>query len=78
MFKQVPVVAVMTRGGGTRAPTSLLGNLLGFQKLNLLDTLLGHLVQHGKEILNKGIICHFCSLLSEGFLFWSQAFLLFH
>lgn len=78
MFKQVPVVAVMTTGGGTQALTSLLGNLLGLQKLNLLDTLLGHLVQHGKEFLYKGTISHFYSLLSEGFLFWSQAFLLFH
>ncbi|NXU58317.1 PA24E phospholipase, partial [Turnix velox] len=34
---QVPVVAVMTTGGGTRALTSLLGNLLGLQKLGLLD-----------------------------------------
>ncbi|NXG68818.1 PA24E phospholipase, partial [Baryphthengus martii] len=33
----VPVVAVMTTGGGTRALTSLLGNLLGLQKLDLLD-----------------------------------------
>uniref|UniRef100_A0A663LM40 PLA2c domain-containing protein n=1 Tax=Athene cunicularia TaxID=194338 RepID=A0A663LM40_ATHCN len=37
MLKQVPVVAVMTTGGGTRALTSLLGNLLGLQKLGLLD-----------------------------------------
>ncbi|NXO01778.1 PA24E phospholipase, partial [Rhinopomastus cyanomelas] len=36
---QVPVVAVMTTGGGTRALTSLLGNLLGLQKLDLLDTI---------------------------------------
>ncbi|XP_071600778.1 cytosolic phospholipase A2 epsilon-like [Heliangelus exortis] len=34
---EVPVVAVMTTGGGTRALTSLLGNLLGLQKLDLLD-----------------------------------------
>ncbi|NXW94185.1 PA24E phospholipase, partial [Alopecoenas beccarii] len=34
---QVPVVAVMTTGGGARALTSLLGNLLGLQKLDLLD-----------------------------------------
>ncbi|XP_025889186.1 cytosolic phospholipase A2 epsilon-like [Nothoprocta perdicaria] len=34
---EVPVVAVMTTGGGTRALTSLLGNLLGLQKLGLLD-----------------------------------------
>ncbi|KFP41926.1 Cytosolic phospholipase A2 epsilon, partial [Chlamydotis macqueenii] len=34
---EVPVVAVMTTGGGTRALTSLLGNLLGLQKLALLD-----------------------------------------
>uniref|UniRef100_A0A8D0F514 Phospholipase A2 n=1 Tax=Strix occidentalis caurina TaxID=311401 RepID=A0A8D0F514_STROC len=34
---EVPIVAVMTTGGGTRALTSLLGNLLGLQKLDLLD-----------------------------------------
>ncbi|NXX84964.1 PA24E phospholipase, partial [Urocolius indicus] len=36
---QVPVVAVMTTGGGTRALTALLGNLLGLQKLDLLDAI---------------------------------------
>ncbi|NXD65526.1 PA24E phospholipase, partial [Eolophus roseicapillus] len=36
---QVPVIAVMTTGGGTRALTSLLGNLLGLQKLGLLDVI---------------------------------------
>ncbi|NXN08074.1 PA24E phospholipase, partial [Indicator maculatus] len=36
---QVPVIAVMTTGGGTRALTSLLGNLLGLQKLDLLDAI---------------------------------------
>ncbi|NWX71575.1 PA24E phospholipase, partial [Alca torda] len=36
---EVPVVAVMTTGGGTRALTSLLGNLLGIQKLGLLDAI---------------------------------------
>ncbi|NWV04301.1 PA24E phospholipase, partial [Ptilonorhynchus violaceus] len=36
---QVPVVAVMTTGGGSRALTSLLGNLLGLQKLGLLDAI---------------------------------------
>ncbi|NWV25526.1 PA24E phospholipase, partial [Origma solitaria] len=36
---QVPVVALMTTGGGTRALTSLLGNLLGLQKLGLLDAI---------------------------------------
>ncbi|NWW71990.1 PA24E phospholipase, partial [Climacteris rufus] len=36
---QVPVVAVMTTGGGARALTSLLGNLLGLQKLDLLDAI---------------------------------------
>nr|XP_013814746.1 PREDICTED: cytosolic phospholipase A2 epsilon-like [Apteryx mantelli mantelli] len=36
---EVPVVAVMTTGGGTRALTSLLGNLLGLQKLDLLDAI---------------------------------------
>lgn len=39
MLEQVPVVAVMTTGGGTRALTSLLGNLLGLQKLDLLDAI---------------------------------------
>ncbi|KGL83827.1 Cytosolic phospholipase A2 beta, partial [Tinamus guttatus] len=36
---EVPVVAVMTTGGGTRALTSLLGNLLGLQKSGLLDAI---------------------------------------
>ncbi|KFQ60171.1 Cytosolic phospholipase A2 epsilon, partial [Pelecanus crispus] len=36
---EVPVVAVMTTGGGTRALTSLLGNLLGLQKLDFLDVI---------------------------------------
>ncbi|KFR09572.1 Cytosolic phospholipase A2 epsilon, partial [Opisthocomus hoazin] len=36
---EVPVIAVMTTGGGTRALTSLLGNLLGLQKLDLLDAI---------------------------------------
>ncbi|XP_068017486.1 cytosolic phospholipase A2 epsilon-like isoform X2 [Melanerpes formicivorus] len=36
---EVPVIAVMTTGGGTRALTSLLGNLLGLQKLELLDAI---------------------------------------
>ncbi|KFP29498.1 Cytosolic phospholipase A2 epsilon, partial [Colius striatus] len=36
---EVPVVAVMTTGGGTRALTALLGNLLGLQKLDLLDAI---------------------------------------
>ncbi|KFQ38902.1 Cytosolic phospholipase A2 epsilon, partial [Mesitornis unicolor] len=36
---EVPVVAVMTTGGGARALTSLLGNLLGLQKLDLLDVI---------------------------------------
>uniref|UniRef100_A0A8B9MCI5 Phospholipase A2 n=1 Tax=Accipiter nisus TaxID=211598 RepID=A0A8B9MCI5_9AVES len=36
---EIPVVAVMTTGGGTRALTSLLGNLLGLQKLDLLDAI---------------------------------------
>ncbi|XP_050192650.1 LOW QUALITY PROTEIN: uncharacterized protein LOC126651122 [Myiozetetes cayanensis] len=36
---EIPVVAVMTTGGGTRALTSLLGNLLGLQKLGLLDAI---------------------------------------
>ncbi|XP_077783325.1 cytosolic phospholipase A2 epsilon-like [Podarcis muralis] len=34
---EVPVVAVMTTGGGARAFTALHGNLYGLQKLNLLD-----------------------------------------
>uniref|UniRef100_A0ABM5FAA4 Phospholipase A2 n=1 Tax=Pogona vitticeps TaxID=103695 RepID=A0ABM5FAA4_9SAUR len=34
---EVPVVAVMSTGGGARAFTALYGNLFGLQKLNLLD-----------------------------------------
>ncbi|XP_060118342.1 cytosolic phospholipase A2 epsilon-like [Heteronotia binoei] len=34
---EVPVVAVMTTGGGTRSFTTTLGSLRGLQKLNLLD-----------------------------------------
>jgi len=34
----------------------------------LFHTLLGHLVQHGKEFLNKDIISHLCSLLCERFI----------
>ncbi|XP_042315961.1 cytosolic phospholipase A2 epsilon-like [Sceloporus undulatus] len=34
---EVPVVAVMTTGGGARAFTALHGNLFGLQKLGLLD-----------------------------------------
>ncbi|XP_053139264.1 cytosolic phospholipase A2 epsilon-like isoform X2 [Hemicordylus capensis] len=34
---QVPVVAIMTTGGGTRSFTAMYGSLLGLQKLNLLD-----------------------------------------
>ncbi|XP_062974521.1 cytosolic phospholipase A2 epsilon-like [Elgaria multicarinata webbii] len=34
---EVPVVAVMTTGGGTRSFTAMYGSLLGLQKLNLLD-----------------------------------------
>ncbi|XP_076704623.1 cytosolic phospholipase A2 zeta [Callospermophilus lateralis] len=34
---QVPVVAVLGSGGGTRAMTSLYGNLAGLQELGLLD-----------------------------------------
>ncbi|KAK1160426.1 cytosolic phospholipase A2 zeta-like [Acipenser oxyrinchus oxyrinchus] len=35
--KQVPVVAVLGSGGGTRAMTSLYGSLLGLQDLGMLD-----------------------------------------
>ncbi|XP_069861965.1 cytosolic phospholipase A2 zeta isoform X3 [Dipodomys merriami] len=35
---QVPVVAVLGSGGGTRAMTSLYGSLAGLQELGLLDT----------------------------------------
>uniref|UniRef100_A0A7M4G3A3 Phospholipase A2 n=1 Tax=Crocodylus porosus TaxID=8502 RepID=A0A7M4G3A3_CROPO len=34
---EVPVVAIMTTGGGTRSFTAMFGSLLGLQKLNLLD-----------------------------------------
>ncbi|XP_070613625.1 cytosolic phospholipase A2 epsilon isoform X3 [Erythrolamprus reginae] len=34
---EVPVIAVMTTGGGTRSFTAMYGSLLGLQKLNLLD-----------------------------------------
>ncbi|XP_060118343.1 cytosolic phospholipase A2 epsilon-like [Heteronotia binoei] len=34
---EVPVVAIMTTGGGTRSFTAMYGSLLGLQKLNLLD-----------------------------------------
>ncbi|XP_025071825.1 cytosolic phospholipase A2 zeta-like [Alligator sinensis] len=37
---EVPVVAVVGSGGGMRAMTALYGNLLGLQKLNLLDILI--------------------------------------
>ncbi|MBN3285337.1 PA24F phospholipase, partial [Polyodon spathula] len=36
--EEVPVVAVVGSGGGVRAMTSLLGSLLGLQRLDLLDT----------------------------------------
>ncbi|KAM5235433.1 cytosolic phospholipase A2 zeta [Ctenodactylus gundi] len=36
--EQVPVVAVLGSGGGTRAMTSLYGSLAGLQELGLLDT----------------------------------------
>uniref|UniRef100_A0A670XWH8 Phospholipase A2 n=1 Tax=Pseudonaja textilis TaxID=8673 RepID=A0A670XWH8_PSETE len=36
---EVPVIAVMTTGGGTRSFTAMYGSLLGLQKLNLLDCL---------------------------------------
>lgn len=35
---QVPVVAVLGSGGGTRAMSSLYGSLAGWQELSLLDT----------------------------------------
>lgn len=54
----------------------------------LFHTSLDHLVQHGKEILNKDIIRHLYSLLcerfirfvlvKEGVLLQSQAFLSLH
>ena len=54
----------------------------------LFHTSLGHLVQHGKEILNKDTIRHLHSLLcerfilfvlvKEGVLLQSRAFLLLH
>ncbi|XP_061467306.1 cytosolic phospholipase A2 epsilon-like isoform X2 [Rhineura floridana] len=34
---EVPVVAIMTTGGGTRSFTAMYGSLLGLQELNLLD-----------------------------------------
>ncbi|XP_015685005.1 cytosolic phospholipase A2 epsilon-like, partial [Protobothrops mucrosquamatus] len=34
---EVPVIAIMTTGGGTRSFTAMYGSLLGLQKLNLLD-----------------------------------------
>lgn len=34
---QVPVIAIMATGGGTRSMVALYGHLLGLQKLNLLD-----------------------------------------
>uniref|UniRef100_R4GAI0 Phospholipase A2 n=1 Tax=Anolis carolinensis TaxID=28377 RepID=R4GAI0_ANOCA len=36
---EVPVVAIMTTGGGIRSFTAMYGSLLGLQKLNLLDTI---------------------------------------
>ncbi|ETE57489.1 hypothetical protein L345_16795, partial [Ophiophagus hannah] len=36
---EVPVIAVMTTGGGTRSFTAMYGSILGLQKLNLLDCL---------------------------------------
>ncbi|KAM9149391.1 cytosolic phospholipase A2 epsilon-like [Pangshura tecta] len=35
---EVPVVAIMTTGGGTRSLTAMYGSLLGLQKLNILDS----------------------------------------
>ncbi|XP_078190443.1 cytosolic phospholipase A2 epsilon isoform X1 [Callithrix jacchus] len=34
---EVPLIAIMATGGGTRSMTSMYGHLLGLQKLNLLD-----------------------------------------
>lgn len=36
-IKQVPVVAIMTTGGGTRALTALYAHLLSVQEMNVLD-----------------------------------------
>ncbi|KAH0620642.1 hypothetical protein JD844_021308 [Phrynosoma platyrhinos] len=36
---EVPVVAIMTTGGGIRSFTAMYGSLLGLQKLNLLDSI---------------------------------------
>ena len=36
-YVQVPVIAVLGSGGGTRAMTSLYGSLAGLQELGLLD-----------------------------------------
>uniref|UniRef100_F6YUI7 Phospholipase A2 n=1 Tax=Ornithorhynchus anatinus TaxID=9258 RepID=F6YUI7_ORNAN len=35
---EVPLVAIMATGGGTRSMTSMYGHLLGLQKLGILDT----------------------------------------
>ncbi|KAM6201406.1 cytosolic phospholipase A2 epsilon [Rhynchocyon petersi] len=34
---EVPIIAIMATGGGTRSMTSMYGHLLGLQKLNILD-----------------------------------------
>ena len=36
-IEQVPVVAIMTTGGGTRALTAMYAHLLSVQELNVLD-----------------------------------------
>lgn len=38
-FTQVPVIAVVGSGGGTRAMTGLYGSLKGLQRLGLLDAM---------------------------------------
>lgn len=35
--RQVPVVAIITTGGGLKSMTGLYGSLMGLKKLNLLD-----------------------------------------
>lgn len=35
--QQVPVVAIITTGGGLKSMTGLYGSLMGLKKLNLLD-----------------------------------------
>ena len=37
LYPQVPLIAIMATGGGTRSMTAMYGHLLGLQKLNLLN-----------------------------------------